>query len=148
MIMYRIICLTLLLMVATPGLALAEEEPADVSADANNPLASFTTLNFHNYYVPELTGSSDVSSNTFWLRAVKGLGGWLLRGSLPISNVPTSPTMLQSGIGDLNALAVYLIDLGKPGVNFGIGPQVTFDTATEDATGAGKTQLGICCYLF
>ncbi len=148
-IMYRIILLTLLMMLAVDsGLTQEEKAAASDSVDANNPLANFTAFNVQNYYIPELTGSSDTTANNFWLRYAQPIGNWLFRASLPVSNVPTSPVTSESGIGDLNAFFAYLIDVNKPGVTFGIGPQVTLDTATEDATGTGKTQVGFAAVYF
>jgi hypothetical protein len=126
----------------------AEDDSGDALAQANNPLASFTTVAMQNYYVPELTGSPDATSDTFWLRYAKPVGNWIVRGSLPLLHVPISPTATESGLGDLNAFAARLIDIGRPGATFGIGPQVTLDTATEDATGTGKTQAGFAAVYF
>jgi hypothetical protein len=117
-------------------------------ADANNPLATFTAFNIQNYYVPELTELPDNTANAAWLRYARPTGNWLIRASLPISSVPISPAAMESGIGDLNAFAARLIDIGRPGVAFGVGPQVTLDTATEDATGTGKTQAGLTAVYF
>lgn len=117
-------------------------------AQANNPLASYTTVATQNYFVPELTGSSDTTVNTFWLRHAKPVGNWIIRSSLPVSHVPISQTASESGLGDLNSFAARLIDIGRDGVTFGVGPQITLDTATEDATGAGKTQAGFAAVYF
>ena len=51
-------------------------------------------------------------------------------------------------MGDLNMFAAYLFDIGKPGVAFGVGPQVALDTASDDATGTGKTQAGLAAVYF
>ena len=40
------------------------------------------------------------------------------------------------------------MDTGKPGLTFGFGPQLTMDTATEDATGSGKWSAGLANYVF
>jgi len=144
----KLLCATTLCLFATFGYAQEEEEPDGASVDANNPLANFTAFNVHNYYTPELTGLPDQTANTMWLRYAKPFGKWLFRGSLPFSHVPTGPTSSQSGMGDLNMFAAYMIDIGKPGVSFGVGPQVTFDTASEDATGTGKTQAGLAVVYF
>ena len=42
------------------GLAqLKAQDDGDDNAQANNPLANMTALNFHNYYVPKLTDATD-----------------------------------------------------------------------------------------
>jgi hypothetical protein len=143
MLKQKLIFLTVFLLGAACSFAQDDEESAGESVDANNPLASFTAFNVHNYYTPELTGLPDQTSNAMWMRYAKPVGKWLFRASLPFSHVPTGATSSQSGMGDLNTFAAYLFDIDKPGVAFGIGPQVTFDTASDDATGTGKTQAGI-----
>jgi len=110
------------MLAADPGLTQEEEAAVSDAVDANNPLANFTAFNVQNYYIPELTGSSDPTANNFWLRYAQPIGNWLFRASLPVSNVPTSPVTSESGIGDLNAFFAYFIDVNKPGVTFGIGP--------------------------
>ena len=126
----------------------AAQDSSDSLTQANNPLASFTTVATQNYYVPNLTDSPDITSNTFWLRYAKPVGNWIVRASLPVAQVPLSPTASESGLGDLNAFAARIIDIGRPGVTFGVGPQLTLDTATEDATGTGKTQAGLAAVYF
>ena len=148
MLKQKLICLTVFLLGAVCSFAQVDEESAGGSVEANNPLASFTAFNVHNYYTPELTGLPDQTSNTMWLRYAKPVGKWLFRASLPFSHVPTGATSSQSGMGDLNIFAAYLFDVDKPGVAFGIGPQVTFDTASDNATGTGKTQAGLAVVYF
>ena len=148
MLKQRLICLTVFLLGAASGFAQDDDGSDGSAVEANNPLASFTAFNVHNYYTPELTGLPDQTSNTMWLRYAKPFGKWLFRGSLPFSNVPTGPTSSQSGMGDLNMFAAYLFDMDKPGVAFGVGPQVTLDTASDDATGTGKTQAGLAVVYF
>lgn len=64
---------------------------------ANNPLASATAFNIHNYYIKELTGTNE-PGNQFWLRAAKpfsiGQSNWLMRASLTSR---TTHTMRRSG---------------------------------------------------
>jgi hypothetical protein len=126
----------------------AAQESSDSLSEANNPLASFTTVAMQNYYTPELTELPDSTANTFWLRYAKPMGNWIVRASLPVSHVPISALASESGVGDLNAFAARIIDIGRPGVTFGVGPQLTLDTASEDATGTGKTQAGLAAVYF
>ena len=116
------------------GAASAQEKSAGSAPDqsagsaavqANNPLANFTAFNLHNYYIGELT-DPDKDANQFWLRFAKpfsvGKTNWLLRASLPINTFPVPPTLdHETGVGDLNVFAAYLIDVGNPKVAFGIG---------------------------
>lgn len=135
------------------GVAQAADEPSvsDV-AQANNPLASATAFNVHNYYLGELTGT-DEPGNQFWLRVAKpfsiGETKWLMRASLPVNTYPVPPALdHETGLGDLNAFAAYLIDVGNPAISFGVGPLISIPTATKDATGSGKWAAGIVNILF
>ena len=54
----------------------------------------------------------------------------------------------ETGLGDFNAFAAYLIDVGNPAVSFGVGPLIAAPTATEDALGSGKWSAGFVNILF
>ena len=125
----------------------AQSEPSD-AAQANNPLADIKAFNLQNYYIPELSGPIDSTSNNFVLRYAQPFGKWLVRASLPFRRVPTGINTTESGVGDMDIFAAYLFDTGNPGRSFGIGPLVVFDTASEDATGTGKTQAGAAVVYF
>jgi len=120
------------------------------AADANNPLAKVQAFNLHDYYVPTMSEAPDQTANTFWLRYAQPFGRWLVRASLPLSQAPAgdgTTSSVASGLGDFNAFAAYLFDT-KPGVSFGVGPQVTAPTATTDQTGTGKWQGGLAAVYF
>ena len=53
-----------------------------------------------------------------------------------------------TGLGDFNAFAAYLIDVGNPAVSFGVGPLISAPTATDDALGSGKWSAGLVNILF
>jgi len=125
---------------------------ADDAAQANNPLANMTAFNLQSYYIGELT-DSDYDANQFWLRYAKpfsvGNSSWLLRASLPFNSFPTPPDgSTESGLGDFNAFAAYLIDTGNPAISLGIGPQLTVPTATDDALGSEQWSAGLAHVLF
>ena len=67
---------------------------------------------------------------------------------MPINRVPTGEGTTTSGLGDLSAFLAYLVDTGNPSKSFGIGPQLSLDTATEDETGTGKYQAGFATIYF
>ena len=124
----------------------------DAAAQANNPLANMTAFNLQNSYIGRLT-QTDEDANQFWLRYAQPFeffgGKWLLRASLPVNSFPTFPDGgTETGLGDINAFAAYLIDTGDPAVSFGIGPQVTAPSATDDALGSGKWSAGFANVLF
>jgi len=130
----------------------AEGDGGSAAAQANNPLANMTALNFQNYYIGELT-ESDESANQFWVRYAKpfsvGKSNWLLRASLPVYSYPVGASGdTETGLSDVNLFAAYLIDTGNPAISFGIGPQLTAPTATKDELGSGKWSGGFANVLF
>lgn len=128
------------------------EAEADDRAQANNALASNTALAIHDYYIGKLTETNE-DANQLWLRLAQpfsiGRSRWLTRVSAPMNTYPSPPDLAhETGLGDLNILAAYLMDTGKPGLTFGFGPQLTMDTATKDITGSGKWSAGLMNYVF
>jgi len=123
----------------------------NAAAQANNPLANTSALNFQNLYTGELT---DVNrdANQFFLRYAQpfsALGGrWLMRATLPVNTFPDPAGGDTSGIGDFNVFAAYLFDTGNPAVSFGVGPQLTAPTATEDEVGTEQWSGGFANVLF
>ena len=129
-----------------------EQGGASDLAQANNPLANFTAFNLHDYYIPQLT-EPEKEANQFWMRYAKpfslGETDWIMRASLPINTYPVPPAFEdKTGLGDLNIFAAYLIDTGNPSLAFGIGPQITMPTATEDALGSEQWSAGFVNTLF
>ncbi|WP_205589273.1 hypothetical protein [Mesonia aquimarina] len=92
-----------------------EDKPAASSAQANNPLANMTALNFQNYYVPKLTDAPDEAYlNTTWVRFAKPFaeGKLLMRVSAPFAtvgmpNLSTGNVNAENGLGDINAFVSY-----------------------------------------
>ena len=147
--------LTLVLAAIAGNFAYAQGEDAgaDQAADsdaaqANNPLADIKAFNLQNYFIPELSGPIDSTANNFVLRYAQPFGKWLMRASLPFLRVPSGLSTTESGVGDLDVFFAYLFDTGNPGRSFGVGPQLVFDTASEDETGSGKTQAGVAAVYF
>lgn len=118
---------------------------------ANNPLANMKALNFHNYYVPEVSGTDD-SANQFWVRYAQpistGVGDWLFRASVPLATVPTGMQQNESGLGDSNAFAAYLFDTGNPSVSLGLGPILGIPTGSNDALGTDQWSAGLAAVGF
>lgn len=138
----------------SPSAHYAQEPAADADQalkQANNPLANMKALNFHDYAIRDVSGT-DQSANTFWVRYAQpvktGFGDWLLRASLPLSRVPTGMEESESGVGDANVFAAYLLDSGDPSVSYGIGPLVGLPTATEDETGTDQWSAGAAAVMF
>ena len=122
-------------------------DTASAAAQANNPLANMTAFNIQTYYMGDLAGTDD-TANQGWLRFAKPVSvaktNWLMRASLPVYTSPTPET----GIGDLNVFAAYLIDTGDPAISFGVGPQLSAPTAGKDELGSGKWSAGFANVLF
>jgi hypothetical protein len=137
----------------TSTLAFAQEPSgASDAAQANNPLANMTAFNVQQYFIGELT-ESDQSANQFWLRYAKPFAisdtKWLLRASLPINSYPVGTNgVTETGLSDLNLFSAYLIDMGNPAISFGLGPQLTVPSATEDVLGSEKWSAGLVNVLF
>ena len=154
MIHRRILPLTLILIMSVASFAQEKEAADTAAAQANNPLANMTALNFHNYYIPKLTDApDDAYMNTSWIRFAKPLvkGRLLFRLSAPL-NTAAFPDGLGSvdarnGLGDINAFVSYSF-VSKPTATLGVGPLVVAPTATDDALGAGKWQGGLAFIAF
>ncbi|MGY0393379.1 hypothetical protein ACW5R3_12580 [Bizionia sp. KMM 8389] len=139
------------------GLISAQEETSSTGGDAqaNNPLANMTALNFHDYYAPKLTDApDDAYLNTAWVRFAKPFssGKLLLRVSAPMGTIgmpnPTTNTVnAVNGLGDINAFLSYNF-VSKPTTTIGAGPLLAAPTASDELLGAGKWQAGFAFVAF
>jgi hypothetical protein len=122
----------------------AFSQEQDVNA-ANNPLTPKITINFHDYYIPQINGVPDRTSNQFLLRGLvpSDLGGLpqLVRFTLPVATAPEFPEGSVTGLGDLTLMNIFVFP-GKE-VSLGVGPLVVLPTATDESLGAGKWQAGV-----
>ena len=133
----------------------ADKPPAKELTDAekaraNNPLANTKGFNVQYYYRPNLNETTGGMANTTWLRAIYPTGRILWRVSAPlevrtVNNETTNYS--KSGFGDLDIMAAYLAVM-TPKVTFGVGPNITFNTASDPALGTGKNSLGVAAILF
>ena len=72
-----------------------------------------------------------------------------MRATLPLNSYPAPPDGdTETGLGDFNVFAAYLFDMPNPALSFGLGPQLTAPTATEDALGSEKWSAGFANVLF
>ena len=137
--------MTLALFPAT----LAAQDGGD--AQANNPLAQTTSLNFQTQYTGSITGT-DGDANSVLLRYAvpfSAFGGeWISRFTLPINTGTLPDGSSETAIGDFNFFAAYLFDTGDPAVSFGFGPSLTAPTATDDRLGSEKWSVGFANILF
>ncbi len=138
----------LLVAVLATGAASAESqtpEPqpggvdASTMAKANNPLADMNAINLQNYYSPSLYGVPDATSNAMNLRGIMVTGRHIIRGTLPVSTVPTGQTTSVSGLGDLNVFDAIVVTDPDAATMFGVGPLLVAPTATNDSLGNEST---------
>ncbi len=126
---------------------IASAQSAEEMAQANNPLAGAYAINMQNYYASSLYGVPDESTNTFWVRGAIPIGRTLTRASIPLATRPTGSADSESGLGDFNIFTAYLL-VANPTTSIGVGPLLVAPTATEDALGQGKWQLGAAFVAF
>lgn len=97
------VCLVLVALLGLPLAAGAAEagdsaqSAADAAAQANNPLANMTALNFQNYYIGRVTETGE-DANQFWVRFAQPFSvaktNWIMRASLPVN---TYPNLMDGG---------------------------------------------------
>jgi hypothetical protein len=129
------------------------DDLANAAAQANNPLANMKAFNLHNYYIGETSGPDDDDANQFWMRYAQpfslGESNWLMRASLPVNSFPTKANGdWETGLGDFNVFAAWLIPVKNPAISFGVGPQLTIPTATDETLGSEKWSAGLANVLF
>jgi hypothetical protein len=91
--------------------------------EANNPLTPKITVNLQDQYMGSYYGLSDSDSNSV-----------LVRGVLP-HKLFSLPQILRA--------TIPIVTSPDPGgIELGIGPQLTMDSATDDRLGTGRWQLG------
>ena len=152
--MKRILSVLIMLLSINFLFAQEKEDEGASAAQANNPLANMTALNFQNYYMPKLSDAPDAAYlNYTWIRFARPFssGKLLLRVSAPLTTVgtPTSSGVVNStnGLGDINAFLSYNF-VSKPKATVGIGPNLTMPTASDDVLGTGKWQGGFAFVAF
>ncbi len=144
MMMTRLFLVIVAAAALTASIRSGAAQGHDAVNEANNPLTPKITINFHDYYVPELTDIDGRQANQFLLRGLipSDMFGapQLVRFTLPIATAPEFPDGSVTGLGDLTLMDLFVF----PGeeVSFAGGPLVVLPTATDEALGAGKYQLG------
>jgi hypothetical protein len=127
--------------------AATTNDAADLT-QANNPIANLKAFNIQNYYYPDISGFN-TTGDTLWLRYAQPINKFLVRASMPFQTFPVSlNSARQTGSGDFNIFAAYLLDTGNPAVSFGVGPLIVAPTASPSVLGAGKWQGGLASVYF
>jgi hypothetical protein len=146
----------------TPLLLLAGEQKeaqpdkdsfSKAAAQANNPIANMKAFVVQDYYIGNLSMSGNREANQTWLRYAQPLelgdSKWLIRASLPVMSYPTDKDGgMQTGVGDFNIFAAYLMDTGNPAISFGFGPLLSMPTGSEEGLGTDKWAAGFSNILF
>lgn len=137
-----------LLLLVNITFCYAETNNSNDLAQANNPIANLKAFNIQNYYYPDISGFK-TTGDTFWLRYAQPINKFLVRASMPFQTYPVAlNSARQTGSGDFNIFAAYLLDTGNPAVSFGVGPLLVAPTASPNALGAGKWQGGLATVYF
>jgi hypothetical protein len=96
---------------ASPPQPASTAETAAAVAKANNPLASMNAINLQDYYDPSLYSIPNAVGNTMMLRGAIVAGRQIIRGTLPVSTLPSG-----YGIYDLQpAPSPFGIHVGQTG---------------------------------
>ncbi|HMH15135.1 MAG TPA: hypothetical protein VK578_18685 [Edaphobacter sp.] len=143
---WQTIAFAVLLTAAHFAFGQAQKPSAESVNEANNPLTPKITINFQNQGAPQLYDTDD-GSNAFLFRGLiphkLGGTGQLFRFTLPVVTTPSATGNMATGLGDLNVFDLFPFLLKKARMEVAIGPQLTFPTASETATGTGKWQAGL-----
>ncbi len=109
----------------------------DIAAQATDPSAILMQMQFQ--FIERFFEEIDSDTSTGIVQSVLPFGKYnVMRATLPITSSP-EPNRV-GGLGDLVVLDFFLFPAGKSSI--GIGPALSFPTATDDALGSGKFSLG------
>jgi hypothetical protein len=112
----------------------------NLAEQATDPSAILTQLGFFYWSQETEGGGADSNTSTFLFQPVLPMSkGNVLRPALPIISTPGPNSV--SGIGDLFLLDALMFQV--PNATWGIGQVVSLPTATNDALGSGKCELGL-----
>lgn len=132
--------------------AQAPVSASDLAHQVNNPAAPVTYIQFRNILVPDIAGTNGVT-NSLQVQPVVPIGPFdsvplvqLMKITMPVYvTVPVSVSSLAQPSGDTGIGDLQLFDLltfKQSWGRWGFGPAFVFPTASADALGAGKWQLG------
>jgi hypothetical protein len=117
---------------------------------ATNPIANLLQVQVQNQFNWENHGVDGYSNAAIIQPVVPVKLPWasmpiaITRTTLPYVTTPdfAAPLGRQDGLGDLLFLGLGVPKLETKGVMVGVGPTVSFPTATDDTTGTGKWSAG------
>lgn len=144
--------LSLLLCTGIATFANAQEPSAGAISDSNNPLSDLIGVDFNNYFVPSLYGL-EASANVMNIQGVfvpiqrHFFLDHIVRATMPVVTTPVSDAEYASGFGDFNVFDAFKLSKPEAKTEFGAGPLLVIPTASDDALGAGKWQLGVAAVI-
>jgi hypothetical protein len=141
--------LSALLLLASPEPAPEpdSDDATQAANDVNNPLNDKIGVDVQNYFTPISYRDPDVLHNTTELRVTTPVWRVLPRLSLPIVTERDPNGDSQSGTGDLELLVPFLLTQPDARFQAGLGPLYVAPTASFEAAGEGKHQLGAVLIL-
>jgi len=136
----------------TPAQTPSEAEKAKIISQSNNPLSDLIGFNANEYYAGSLYSATGVG-NLMNLQAViipvkkhEGLRH-LIRATMPLETTPDTPTSYASGFGDFVIQDAFKFSKAGATTEWGVGPMLVAPTATADALGTGKWQIGVAAVV-
>jgi len=125
----------------------AWSQVSDIAKQAQNPIARLISVPLENDFNPQ-TGVNKEDSYVLQMKPVVPLHlskEWNLitRTIVPIIQIPHPATGVRgaSGLGDIS-LSLFLSSAKAGPIIWGVGPIVSFPTATDDILGSGKLSVG------
>jgi len=116
----------------------------EIARKLADPGAAMVSVPFQYNYLGEVGPDGEFHNQVLKIQPVipfvSDKGKFLLRPILPLlsNQFPTD----ESGVGDLFVQGYYIPHRENAAVEFGFGPAVVFDTASEDSLGSGKWSIG------
>ena len=137
----------ILLMLFTSAHLFAQDD-AELAKKTQNPLSDLISLPFQNNTSFGLGPNNDRVSNVLNIQPVIPIGlgekvNLITRTIIPIVSLPdpTKESEAITGLGDILFTAWFSPKQPKK-VIWGVGPVISFPTATDDALGSGEVSLG------
>ncbi len=142
----NLIAVFLISCFSTNIMAQQKELDAETIKEANNPLARRKSFNVHNYLMPSLYGTKDVTMNQVMFRYAQPVGKFLLRATMPVVTQSLPEKSPTTGFGDFSMFAIYKIPI-KEGISMGAGPILVAPTGSHNL-GQGKWQTGLSAMAY
>jgi hypothetical protein len=142
------LCLIVVASLAFPALAQDAGSPGsstdEIARKLADPGAAMVSVPFQYNYLGDVGPGGDFHNQLLKIQPVIPFvgehGKFLLRPILPL--LSNEFPLDKSGVGDLFVQGYYIPHREGAAIEFGFGPAVVFDTATDDSLGSGKWSIG------